>query len=101
MTARCSRCVLKVLQAPSVLSMSSLRAGSQISAISEDAHSHVELTDQQQLKFENIPPNIGRGSQDGETRNAIPELIHLLSDSDEVCIRDRLDHCPLFTYAFN
>uniref|UniRef100_A0A9J2PYW8 Armadillo repeat-containing domain-containing protein n=1 Tax=Ascaris lumbricoides TaxID=6252 RepID=A0A9J2PYW8_ASCLU len=73
--------------APSVLSMSSLRAGSQISAISEDAHSHVELTDQQQLKFENIPPNIGRGSQDGETRNAIPELIHLLSDSDEVVVQ--------------
>uniref|UniRef100_A0A914ZDK9 Uncharacterized protein n=1 Tax=Parascaris univalens TaxID=6257 RepID=A0A914ZDK9_PARUN len=73
--------------APSVLSMSSLRAGSQISAMSEDAHSHVELTDQQQLKFENIPPNIGRGSQDGETRNAIPELIHLLSDSDEVVVQ--------------
>ncbi|VDM36528.1 unnamed protein product [Toxocara canis] len=73
--------------APSIMSMSSLRAGSQISAISEDAQSRIELTDQQQLKFENIPPNIGRGSQDGETRNAIPELIHLLSDSDEVVVQ--------------
>lgn len=52
--------------------------------MSDDAHSRMELTDQQQIKFENIPANIGRGSQDSEARNAIPELIHLLSDSDEV-----------------
>lgn len=73
--------------APSLLSMSSLRAGSQISTISEDGHSRIELTDQQQLKFENIPPNLGRGSQDGEARNAIPELLHLLRDSDEVVVQ--------------
>lgn len=72
------------LKAPSVLSVSSLRAGSQISTMSDDAHSRIELTDQQQIKFENIPSDLGRGSQDGETRNAVPELIHLLSDADEV-----------------
>ncbi|VDM91657.1 unnamed protein product, partial [Onchocerca ochengi] len=73
--------------APSVLSVSSLRAGSQISTISDDAHSRIELTDQQQIKFENIPSDLGRGSQDGETRNAVPELIHLLSDADEVVVQ--------------
>ncbi|MFH4973477.1 hypothetical protein AB6A40_000186 [Gnathostoma spinigerum] len=74
--------------APSMLSMSSLRAGSQISTMSEDSHNRLELTDQQQMKFENIPSNLGRSSQDGETtRNAIPELIHLLSDSDEVVVQ--------------
>ncbi|VDK83177.1 unnamed protein product [Litomosoides sigmodontis] len=73
--------------APSVLSVSSLRAGSQISTISDDAHSRIELTDQQQIKFENIPSDLGRGSQDGETRNAVPELIHLLSDTDEVVVQ--------------
>lgn len=69
-----------------MLSVSSLRAGSQISTISDDALSRFELTDQQQIKFENIPSDLGRGSQDGETRNAVPELIHLLSDSDEVVL---------------
>ncbi|VDN83907.1 unnamed protein product [Brugia pahangi] len=73
--------------APSVLSVSSLRAGSQISTMSDDAHSRIELTDQQQIKFENIPSDLGRGSQDGETRNAVPELIHLLSDADEVVVQ--------------
>uniref|UniRef100_A0A0N5AVH8 Armadillo/beta-catenin-like repeat protein n=1 Tax=Syphacia muris TaxID=451379 RepID=A0A0N5AVH8_9BILA len=73
--------------APSVLSMSSLCAGSQMSTVSEDASTHLDLTDQQQLKFENIPANIGRGAQEGETRKAIPEVIHLLSDHDEVVVQ--------------
>ncbi|KAM3727319.1 Beta-catenin/armadillo-related protein [Dirofilaria immitis] len=73
--------------APSLLSVSSLRAGSQISTMSDDTHSRIELTDQQQIKFENIPSDLGRGSQDGETRNAVPELIHLLSDVDEVVVQ--------------
>ncbi|VDN05565.1 unnamed protein product [Thelazia callipaeda] len=73
--------------APSMLSVSSLRAGSQISTMSDDAHSRIELTDQQQIKFENIPSDLGRGPQDGETRNAVPELIHLLSDADEVVVQ--------------
>ncbi|VDN35970.1 unnamed protein product, partial [Gongylonema pulchrum] len=47
--------------APSVLSVNSLRAGSQISTMSDDTHSRIELTDQQQIKFENIPSDLGRG----------------------------------------
>lgn len=55
-----------------------------MSTVSEDTSAHIDLTDQQQMKFENIPANIGRGAQEGETRKAIPEVIHLLSDHDEV-----------------
>ncbi|VIP00159.1 Armadillo/beta-catenin-like repeat family protein [Brugia malayi] len=73
--------------APSVLSVSSLRAGSQISTMSDDAHSRIELTDQQQIKFENISSDLEHGSQDGETQNAVPELIHLLNDTDEVVVQ--------------
>ncbi|KAK6114334.1 hypothetical protein QQG55_55580 [Brugia pahangi] len=73
--------------APSVLSFSSLRAGSQISTMSDDAHSQIELTDQQKIKFENIPSDLEHGSQDGETQNAVPELIHLLNDTDEVVVQ--------------
>ncbi|VDO30436.1 unnamed protein product [Haemonchus placei] len=75
-------------QTPSVMSMTSTRAGSRISTMSSlvDADT-AELTDQQQQKFENI--SLALCPTHPEYANAegvIPELINLMKDSDEVVV---------------
>ncbi|WKY14702.1 hypothetical protein Q1695_000322 [Nippostrongylus brasiliensis] len=75
-------------QAPSMMSMTSIHAGSQISTMSSVVDTDAaELTDQQQQKFENI--SLALCPSHPEYANAegvIPELINLMKDSDEVVV---------------
>ncbi|PIO71174.1 hypothetical protein TELCIR_06933 [Teladorsagia circumcincta] len=75
-------------QAPSMMSMTSIHAGSQISAMSSVVDTDAaELTDQQQQKFENI--SLALCPTHPEYANAegvIPELINLMKDNDEVVV---------------
>ncbi|KAJ1357314.1 Bar-1p [Parelaphostrongylus tenuis] len=75
-------------QAPSIMSMTSIHAGSQISTLSSVVDTDTsELTDQQQQKFENI--SLALCPTHPEYANAegvIPELINLMKDNDEVVV---------------
>ncbi|ETN81613.1 Armadillo/beta-catenin-like repeat protein [Necator americanus] len=75
-------------QAPSMMSMTSIHAGSQISTMSSVVDTDAaELTDQQQQKFENI--SLALCPTHPEYANAegvIPELINLMKDNDEVVV---------------
>ncbi|KHJ99630.1 Armadillo/beta-catenin-like repeat protein [Oesophagostomum dentatum] len=75
-------------QAPSMMSMTSIHAGSQISTMSSVVDTDTaELTDQQQQKFENI--SLALCPTHPEYANAegvIPELINLMKDNDEVVV---------------
>ncbi|KJH41129.1 Armadillo/beta-catenin-like repeat protein [Dictyocaulus viviparus] len=75
-------------QAPSMMSITSIHAGSQISTMSSvvDADAS-ELTDQQQQKFENISLALCPTRPEyANSEGVIPELINLMKDSDEVVV---------------
>jgi hypothetical protein len=69
---------------------------SAVSSVQDEFTVHTDLTASQQLKFENIPANFsqpylgaGAGADSVDSNaiaNAIPELIRLLADCDEVCV---------------
>ncbi|VDN32198.1 unnamed protein product [Cylicostephanus goldi] len=75
-------------QAPSMMSMTSIHAGSQISTMSSVVDTDVaELTDQQQQKFENISLALCPTHPEfGNAEGVIPELLNLMKDNDEVVV---------------
>uniref|UniRef100_A0A1I7XVD7 Armadillo/beta-catenin-like repeat protein n=1 Tax=Heterorhabditis bacteriophora TaxID=37862 RepID=A0A1I7XVD7_HETBA len=75
-------------QAPSMISMTSIHAGSQISTMSSVADGdRTELTDQQQQKFDNISVSICASQAEyGIAARAIPELLQLMKDTDEAVV---------------
>lgn len=64
--------------------MASIHAQSMISGVSSvaDELSRAELTDKQQQRFENIP--LGNRPEYSKAVSALPSLIELMNDSDEV-----------------
>lgn len=73
--------------------MSSIHAASQISTLSslpDDYSQGHELTEEQMIRFQNIPSNFHNGDRENN-RRALTELIPLLTDSEEDVVCKALD----------